>query len=360
MPESNQITCPKCLKLFTVPAVNIGSIEQCPHCDKWFAVSANMIPSESGNVGGGAEEYGVKIEVAPHPRHSVFRTAIGMSGSEEAVPEANMPLWRPVHPPPPGIFLLGTFTFPFHSGSRSCFVVLSIFTFIVYTLAGYAIYFGSFSSQLRSSIGPWIASLFCTFMGVMLSFILLITYSAFGLAILKDTAEGSERFVSWPRGWFIDWIEEMFYIFLNLFYGVIPAVLLLAVLPDSPGVRLPVIIFTESILFPLFLMSALAGGSAAMPHSAPVWRSLSYAWHAWILYYLFTILIGEAFVFFLLKNPFTGFWQENVVFSLILPFFWIVYFRLLGRLAWFCSGRFEEMHPYKEDIGIEQMEEEDD
>jgi hypothetical protein len=40
--------------------------------------------------------------------------------------------------------------------------------------------------------------------------------------------------------------------------------------------------------------------------------------------------------------PFQDFWQETIILSIILPFFLMVYFRLLGRLTWFCSGRFDE------------------
>ena len=94
----------------------------------------------------------------------------------------------------------------------------------------------------------------------------------------------------------------------------------------------------------------LENDSVATPYSKPVWRSLWYAWHAWVLFYLLTLLVGETFVYLLRLIPFQEHRLEIIFLSVILPFFLMVYFRLLGRLTWFCSGRFDE------DIGLRDSE----
>ncbi len=208
---------------------------------------------------------------------------------------------------------------------------------MVFTTAKTAFYYGGIAT-----VDAWIYSLVSGGISGVLGIIWFITLSAYGVAIIRDTSEGLDKFVSWPRGWFTEWLEEACHVFVNLFFGGAPAFTLLLLLPHPDKITVPIIFLTELILFPLFLLSSLHSDTTTMPYSRAVWLSLGYAWHAWVLFYLLTFLAGETMIYLWLVNPFKGFWTEISVISILLPIFWLVYARLLGRLAWFCSGRLEE------------------
>ena len=205
-----------------------------------------------------------------------------------------------------------------------------------------ATYFGSFPGGTIFSADKWFASALFCFLTLLLGVFQLLALSAIGLTILRDTSEGVNVFANRPLGWITDWIEEASYVGISLFWGLSPALALLMVLPNKPALRLPICLFSEMILFPVFLLSALDSKSPVMFFSKPVWRSLWCAWHGWVFFYLYTILVGESFVYFWRVFPYKGMWTNIIAVSILLPVFWMVYFRLLGRLAYFCSGRFDE------------------
>ena len=90
-------------------------------------------------------------------------------------------------------------------------------------------------------------------------------------------------------------------------------------MPVRPDIKLTVYLLSETFLFPLFLMSALERKSAVTPFSQPVWKSLWYAWHAWVLFYLLTLLMGETFVYALHVIPFGGIHLKLAFAALVAP-----------------------------------------
>jgi len=339
----NQILCPYCNRSIALPSIKYGSQEKCPHCNHDFVVSHRLIPPEKlAPLADAGEEYELKANSPPEsPRGDL---AFDLNRAEEKAGdlEEEAPSWRPMQAPFMELFLKGTFSFPFSAKSRGSLIILSILCFATFTMADSAIY----NSQRPGWISQDFARLF-TYISVVLGVFLLVVFSAFGIAILSDASEGFEKFVTMRLDWSFAWLEEPAYIAVNLFWGSVPASILLLVLPDSPSIKIPIYVLSEMILFPIFLLSALAGRSCVMPYSRAVWQSLRYAWHAWALFYLLTLLLGEALVYFWRVLSLEGFWTEIIILSALPPVFWIVYFRLLGRLALFCSGRYDEIHPPK-------------
>jgi hypothetical protein len=333
----NQILCPYCKRLITLPALSFGSKENCPHCDIEFVVSSRLIPrateDDEDPIGG----YGLQANI-PATTGANALPSHKQAMQLETDLAAEKPSWRPMATPPLSLFLSSTFTFPFRAGSRVCFMVQAVGTFMVLTLGYQAWYCSGFSGS-----GP---TLFVGAMFTGLTFVLLMiwffTISAYNLTILRETSEGVEDFKGMPSGIFLDLFEEAFYMLISIFWGGLPGWLIVFLFPVLGSVKPLVIIPLAAILYPLFLLSMLENDSVATPFSKPVWRSLWYAWHAWVLFYLLTLLVGETLVYLLRLIPFQDFWQETIILSIVLPFFLMVYFRLLGRLTWFCSGRLDE------------------
>ena len=101
------------------------------------------------------------------------------------------------------------------------------------------------------------------------------------------------------------------------------------------------------LLFPIFLLSMLETNSPANPLSPRVWKSVVVGWRAWALFYLVTFAAGGAIVALVRRLPASG---PPTAFAsaaaaaaagALLGLGWLIYCRLLGRLACFCSGNWE-------------------
>jgi hypothetical protein len=340
-PVPNQILCPYCKRLITLPAITLGSKEKCPHCDIEFVVSSRLIPQASENSEDTTEGYGLQTKI---PLEAAENALLSQANAPEQDAEVagKKTTWHPMETPPLVLFFKGTFVFPFSAGPRGWLFILLMLCITVTGSASLAVYFGSFPSNDIFSADKWFASALLSSLAIMLGLFGLFLFSTVCLTILRDTSEGMDKFKNQQLGWFTDWVGETAYLAANIFWGAAPAMILIYVLPIKPAMRLPIYLFSETFLFPIFLMSALESKSPVMPYSKPVWKSLWYAWHSWALFYLLTLLIGETFVYLLRVIPFGSIQMELVFISILLPFLLMVYFRLLGRLAWFCSGRFDE------------------
>jgi hypothetical protein len=349
-PASNRVLCPKCKLSITFASISIGSVEQCPHCKKWFAVSLDTIQPDLSAGGDGGYDLQIKIP-NQSPGYELLSDAYPQR-LPQTEPESDIdieeekPAWRPMKVPPLWLFFRGTFSYPFRGGIQN-YIVLTALLLILQVLIASAIYFSTFSSTSRASIPMWFYSVILFGFSTVILMVLLFTMSAHALNTLQDASEGCDRPVTTSWGWFLYWFEETGYILISFFWGALPVSILVALAPGFESIKFPLVVLFEVILFPLCLLSMLEKDSLLTPFSKPVWRTLVTAWHVWALFYLYTLLIGETYLYFWRVNPYRSLWSDIAIQTVLLPFLWIVYFRLLGRLAWFCSGGFELRHPIR-------------
>jgi len=111
----NQILCPYCKRLITLPAISLGSKEKCPHCDIEFVVSSRLISRASEDNEDAMGGYGLQTKIPATTGGDVLT-------SHKKIPQAETELaaekssWRPMATPPQGLLLKGTFSFPFAAG----------------------------------------------------------------------------------------------------------------------------------------------------------------------------------------------------------------------------------------------------
>jgi hypothetical protein len=337
-PSSNQLVCPYCKRLITLPTILVGSKETCPHCEIEFVVASRMIRHESEHSGDPTEGYGLKSNIPVHATGTKLASDTPILEEETAVDEAKHS-WRPMQAPPMGLFLNGTFTFPFQIKSHVCFLVLAAGAFMILEIAYQAWYCGGFSK----SAAYLILSMVFTGLSFVLFMIWYFVMSGYCLSILRDTSEGIDEHKGMASDVFLDMFAESVYMITSIFWSALPGGIIVLSLPGLWSNRPLVIVPLAMILYPLILLSLMENQSVAAPFSKPVWRSLWYAWHSWVLFYLLTLLVGETVVYLLRLMPFIDYFIEIVVISLLLPYFLMVYFRLLGRLALYCSGHYDEM-----------------
>jgi hypothetical protein len=165
------------------------------------------------------------------------------------------------------------------------------------------------------------------------------------LGILQDTANGKDAIESWPDANFLDWLGEACYVFSGLFIAVFPAFLaakvlsligaddamfwFVAVVGSSLGVLL---------IFPFALVSMLESGSAIIPVSQPILRSLRLATGSWLVFtFVSGLVVGAGICLGAVRVLWPDSAVMNFVMALLLLVDFAIYFRLLGRLAWCCD-----------------------
>jgi hypothetical protein len=205
---------------------------------------------------------------------------------------------------------------------------------------------------------PWVGSMVLMGTGGVLCAGWGIVASGLLVAVVRDTAEGTDQIEDWPElMMFSDWAFDFFYIFNSLAVSVLLGVAVAQILgfagPTS-WLAVPVSVF---LVFPIALISMLEADSTVKPLSLRVLGSLFPAWWAWGLFYVETaVLVVALFFLSALVLLRIGQWGILLLGILSVPIL-MVYFRLLGRVAW-CCGQVagEEDEPEQEDDQVAEDE----
>jgi len=91
--------------------------------------------------------------------------------------------------------------------------------------------------------------------------------------------------------------------------------------------------------FPIVFLSMLETGSLFGVFSLPVWQTFGVGWRGWATFYLLAaLLLTAATVVVMAAFRIAGFFG-TVVEPLVFTVVWLSYFRMLGRLALYCTDR---------------------
>ena len=244
--------------------------------------------------------------------------------------------------------LAGVFTFPWQRGERARWLWLSIALVAVAVPLGYAI--GAFVHARGAGIGkntgnPWMMNSIFAASGIMVAMAWAAVAFSYGVAIVRDTAEGSRRVESWPDGLFLDWIGDCLYVINALVLSALPGlgVLLLAG-PLGPAGALAVPL-SMLALFPVLLLSMFEADSPLVPVSPAVWRSMLDVRWAWGAFYAETAALCLAVGWFLRESMLALQWLTLVPDAFLLVAAMMIYLRLLGRLGHCCADAARRRDP---------------
>lgn len=156
-------------------------------------------------------------------------------------------------------------------------------------------------------------------------------------AVIEDTAAGNDQIENWPESTFVDWLFDCLDFASSLLISPVPGILVLQFtamigLPVAPAVLVSMFSF-----FPVVLLSTIETGSPLKPVSFVILGSLFSVPWAWGLFYVQTgVLLVAFFVFAWLAFALVGLWGLLPM-ALVLPWACMIYFRLLGRVGWYCT-----------------------
>ncbi|MBN2578461.1 MAG: hypothetical protein JXB10_05670 [Pirellulales bacterium] len=366
LPETVEIACPRCKVRIAVPRTSAGTSRQCPECRTDFLITQKMLglprKIDPANVSeddlqidldsspDDGDEYALAAPPPSPPEEAAFghREDEDAESSDAVRPEEDLEdqeptpaTWAPTTPPNWGLFVSGLGSFLGNGGIWMRGIPLGFSFFSALWLVGYGLFLGRAPAAGFMSFGAWAGSLILCCFGGIIGLMTLASAAAFAVAVVRDTAEGLDVVESWPSGFIVDWGQELLYVGAALLWGLVPGGIASVLLPQ--GWRAVAYGFGEAVFFPLLLLAAVDAVTPALPSSTAVWQSPFRRPSVWLMFYALTIPLAIVIAGICLA----AFITANFIFCLaaaaVFIFGWMLYFRLLGRLAWYCSGRCEQM-----------------
>ena len=237
-------------------------------------------------------------------------------------------------------FLTGTWSFPFEPGVRGRTLLLAVLAFLVGVCARESLRLMASGDGRLSFLGAMFAVL------TVFAFVAWFAVAAAcALAVVGDTANGCDRIVRWPTAVFLDWIGETFVVATAVGISVAPLVGLAWMSRQDGSTSDGGVPMGFFFLFPVVFLSLLENGALFDVVSLPTLRTFLVAPGGWGKFYLSTaLLLLAAATVLVLAIPTGGdeqLWGIAAIaaVSVMSSLVWLIYFRLLGRLAWFCADR---------------------
>lgn len=235
---------------------------------------------------------------------------------------------------PPRPFLSGTFTFPFSRDAVGRTALLSIVAFGAGLSARETLGLLAHDDARMTFLGSVFTVL--TVFGLVAWFAIA---SACAIAVVGDTASGCDRIERWPGALFLDWIGESLSLASAIGIGVGPLVGLAWLSGDRGSAAQGGVAVGFFFAFPVLFLSLLENGSLVDPVSLPVLRTVLVGFPGWGKFYFSTALLLLAAATIVVVALSIGGISGIAVAAVAVSAAWLVYFRLLGRLAWYCADR---------------------
>jgi hypothetical protein len=285
-----------------------------------------------------------------------YDTQAEMSADRQASTTYQPPIWfsdrfkkmldergrlRPTPKPPRLPLISGVFDFPWRRGCLEKWVWMSVGAMLIAEmgLLGWSLGKGIGLGAGIGAAGPAVLSMLLQLLAGCLAVCWAGVFLINLLSILGDTAAGADEVGHWPEAVaFVDWAGSTFFVINSLVFSVLAGQGLgwLLAKAELPGIY--AMVGVPIVLFPFLLLSTLEANSPLLPVSKAVCGSLLRNWRAWAGFYLETILLlavigASAIAAILLGNLFLAI----PVLAVTMVASLMIYFRLLGRLAWCCS-----------------------
>ncbi len=234
---------------------------------------------------------------------------------------------------PPWPLVNGVFTFPWcrHTWPRwAGFTLGGTVVAVVGVRASQLILAGGFSTV----IGGILAAIA---MGI--GFIWLMFTSNAVLTTVAETASGMDAIEDWHRDEWVDRLPDLFFLINSFAWaGVaglgLEAALTACGLPSWTGILAGFFLF-----HPIVLLSMLETASFLIPVSVPVLESMFTVWWGWLQFYLLSAVLDAAAILIAAGLFYVAGMRAVYLLPLLIVTWYLIYFRLLGRLGLYCAHR---------------------
>lgn len=241
---------------------------------------------------------------------------------------------------PAKLFLSGTFAFPFQIATLWQTLTLCAATVALvgaFRLGAWCITADSEGVDKFTRVLLSNGLLFSLAFGSLVLAGWIYAASAFGVTILRETAWGVDVIEDWPNLLALDGVSEVPHVAASLLLAVLPGVTAIPLWNRLGVPPLWSVVAIVILLFPPLLLAILDSDPSAAG------RSLLRAWPAWLGFHIVTCgTAAVAVVFQIILQRHTLWAVEVPVTGVVIAVGWMIYFRLLGRLASFCPVRPQE------------------
>jgi hypothetical protein len=344
------IDCPRCGRSFIPTGVSAGESIRCPNCRLELGTPSQPPPEPSDGAGQGRgeeNEYAVRVEPAS-PAAEAAREYVPLSDytpprmlskDDEELEDREPSPWETVREAPPrDLFFAGTFGFPFRRDALSQLLMLVGVAVLTILLLGLTIYCAGSGDGGFVAGFPILAAILFAGLAASLLIVWLAAAAIYGICVVRETSYGVDAIENWPHAYSLDAFGDVRYVLCALVVGALPAMVAAPFWDWIGWPKTLMMTVSAAVLFPLLLLSMLERNSPMMPFSPPVWQSVTRARQAWGLFYAITLPAAVAMCLLVQAAiVYAGVWGELLT-CLFFNVAWMIYCRLLGRLAWFCSG----------------------
>jgi DNA-directed RNA polymerase subunit M/transcription elongation factor TFIIS len=360
-----RVICTRCGTMMYANEDQIGQEILCPDCGVMTVVRPPEEDLKKRRFRTAAEvgDYAVIPETMPPPPPPPRRKP----AASEETDDSGLPTWEEMHPRrtgpqdrpplPPAAkrpaprakeerseasegrptlprwpFLSGTFSFPFSRSGRAVAFVLAAWAILPVGLWQECIKLGGISDGRTLFLGAIYGGI-----AMILAVMWIAFASACALTAVRDTANGSDEILSWPDMAFVDWMLDPFYLIDSACVSLAPAIVVALCQTKSFQLDPRVAAAGAFFVFPVALLSMLERNSPLGAISLPVYRTFWMAWRGWLTFFILTaplLAAGGAVVKY--AHP-AGRFYELIGGTVALSLVWLIYFRFLGRLAWYCA-----------------------
>jgi hypothetical protein len=239
---------------------------------------------------------------------------------------------------------VGGFGFPWSPGAVMRWLLIALWAAVAGGLTHAAIALGIGQGLGFADMYQTIVALLSALAAVLAGVACAGIAAIHGLTILLETTAGNDRMENWPNvGLFLDWIGELWFLINTAVVSVALGLGLAWLLPGLPAARGVTVAITVFFTFPVLLLCTLETDSPFLPVSTVVFASLGRHAIAWLAFYVQAgslLAASAAMVDYLAPRlePRLAIPLAALLFSAVV----MIYFRLLGRLAFYCSVEPEE------------------
>ena len=215
----------------------------------------------------------------------------------------------------------GVFAFPFYRETRVPWIAFSIGNLVMWGVL----------------VFTWQVLVVVSAIMLLIGLMYFVWASRYCLTILTETANGVERIEDWSSSDVVERAFQALYLLNSLILSFLVGWGLEYLAGSLPQGIAPAA--TMFVLFPIVLLSMLERGTVLNPVSPAVWWSVLANGWAWLGFYVLAGLLVSAVVAldFGLRRL-LGIWGSGLT-AVLMATALMIYFRLLGRLGWYCSER---------------------
>jgi hypothetical protein len=328
--------CPYCAARLEIGDDRAGRTMTCPFCKGQVEVPKPHVPRRPADY---EDEYQLQEDDRqPHGALAAggMLTADDIAALEEDEARQKKKRRRPKME---WQLFIGGFAFPWSPGAVTRWLLIAFWAVAAGWLTHSAIALGVQEGLGAGNIYQTIVALLAGLGAVLAGVACAAVASIHGLTILLETTAGNDRMENWPNvGLFLDWVHDLWFIVNTAAVSLLLGWGLDWLLPNLLGVPGAAAAIAVFFVFPILLLCALETDSPFLPVSGVVLASLGRHGIPWLAFYLqaagLLAAAGLACALIWPLAPPLAVPLAALLFSAVV----MIYFRLLGRLAFYCSA----------------------